>query len=385
MKICPFCANEVQDAAIKCQHCHERLDTGGTENAPTALSPAAAAAPLPPKSSAPPQATVKASPPKARRARHPLLSALIAGGVFYFLAMTAIWLLGGNVIGGAVNLVCAVPFVLLAPLAWWLGDVFRNFAMPSWYFGAGAIDLAKQRLFWMVGPQSVGVLVVFIAFAIVGGQAEILGARMGSQPAAAKPAEATNAAAASVNSMTSGPSAPSNAAPAAPDSPDPNEATSRFSADGRSAGSIADLPAAEAPAFEAQRVEVYAGPIIQPNFSSVSPDLAGEVPALKAAAQAGPNFAGAYALTTISCGDGCVTAIAMDLTNGDSIGLPRGGPGQLHLALEYVKDSSFIRMRWAAQTDATGQVTSCAYEDYVLTDNGFQSQAQHSEPGPCPS
>lgn len=90
-------------------------------------------------------------------------------------------------------------------------------------------------------------------------------------------------------------------------------------------------------------------------------------------------------LTTVPCGVGCTAGVAIDLTQGDAISLPRGGPQEPHLAMEFVKDSSLIRMRWAAQSDASGHVTSCGHEDYILTDSGFESQGKGVEPGLVPS
>jgi hypothetical protein len=60
-----------------------------------------------------------------------------------------------------------VAYVLLFPVGWLLGAAFRKFTHPDMIFTQGAMDMAKQRLFWVLGPQCIGALLAaFASYAI---------------------------------------------------------------------------------------------------------------------------------------------------------------------------------------------------------------------------
>lgn len=81
-------------------------------------------------------------------------------GTLVFLAIGVFCFTHGSVKEGLANLGAAVIFLLTAPIGWAIGDRFRQYAMPSFYFANGALDLAEKRFFWTNGPQLIGVGIV---------------------------------------------------------------------------------------------------------------------------------------------------------------------------------------------------------------------------------
>jgi hypothetical protein len=44
-----------------------------------------------------------------------------------------------------------------------LGDTIRRFVIPDSVFTTGAMDTFKKKIFWMVGPQSIGWFIGYVA------------------------------------------------------------------------------------------------------------------------------------------------------------------------------------------------------------------------------
>lgn len=86
--------------------------------------------------------------------------------VYMFIGIIP-WALGAiasfrvfDILGGVVFLAFGLLYIVLAYVAWRLGDTFRLWARPDSLFVFGGIaQIAKAKLFWLVGPQSVAVLI----------------------------------------------------------------------------------------------------------------------------------------------------------------------------------------------------------------------------------
>ncbi|MDO8262874.1 MAG: hypothetical protein Q7T21_06580 [Gallionella sp.] len=140
MRKCPYCAEDIQEAAIKCKHCGEDTRTELHQNSGQS---------------------------KAKRSISLVAYFFAVVGALPFFWMTKVGYDAGETSVAITTAGLGVGFFFSALLAWLIGDAFRKFSHPDVILSNGSIDMASQKLFWMFGPQLVCVWLAFLGMFIL--------------------------------------------------------------------------------------------------------------------------------------------------------------------------------------------------------------------------
>ena len=80
----------------------------------------------------------------------------------------------------------------------------------------------------------------------------------------------------------------------------------------------------------------------------------------------GPNFSGRFSVIEIGCGTSCMFAFVGDVATGKIVKFPYGGEEYYEMKLQYVLDSTLLRITWSSD-DLT-----CSQQDLVFDGTTFQ-------------